>query len=345
MKKLLGMFGIFCCAMSSQLLLAQGPAPLKLVQKYTMPSNVTGHFDHMVIDLQGDRLFATPEAFNAVLVFDIRSGKLIHTISGIAVPHAPLYRSDNQRLYVTYGGGGAAGGVKMFNAKTYNLIQDIKLLPDADPMAFDRASKYMYVNNGGGDAHEPYSMASVIDIGTNSMKKLKEFKVPGDTLEAIVLERGSSRMYVNNRAKNLVDVIDRKTGAILATWPVTMGKTNVPMALDEAHHRLFVGCRSGVIVVFDTRTGKELQALSIGEGIDDLVFDAASKRLYGSCGGGAGEVDVYKEQDPDHYRLLGKVPSGAGGKTALLVPALKKYFVAVPANAGTPAQVYVYDVQ
>jgi DNA-binding beta-propeller fold protein YncE len=115
-----------------------------------MPGNITGHFDHFAIDLQGNRLFATPEASNAVLVFDVGSGKMIHTISGIAVPHAPLYRGDNQRLYVTYGGGGAPGGVKVLHGRTYSLVQDIKLLPDADPMAYDPATKYMYVNNGGG---------------------------------------------------------------------------------------------------------------------------------------------------------------------------------------------------
>jgi DNA-binding beta-propeller fold protein YncE len=186
-------------------------------------------------------------------------------------------------------------------------------------------------------------MVSVVD--TNSMKKLNDFKVPGETLESIALERSSSKMYVNNRAKNQVEVIDRKSGTILASWPVTMGKDNVPLALDETNHRLFVACRSGNIVVFDTETGKELQSLPIAKVVDDLVFDAASKRLYAPCGGDAGEVVVYQEQDPNHYQLLGKVPSGPGGKTALLVPSLKKYFVAVPSHASTPAQVYVYDVQ
>jgi DNA-binding beta-propeller fold protein YncE len=343
MKKLLGMFGIFFCMMSPQLLRAQESAPLKLVQKYAMPGNITGHFDHFAIDLQGNRLFATPEAFNAVLVFDVGSGKMIHTISGIAVPHALVYRGDNQRLYVTYGGGGAPGGVKVLDGRTYNLIQDIKLLPDADPLAYDPVTKYLYVNNGGGDAHQSYAMLSAVD--TNSMKKLNDFKVPGETLESIALEKSSSKMYVNNRAKNQVEVIDRKSGTILASWPVTMGKDNVPLALDETNHRLFVACRSGNIVVFDTETGKELQSLLIGKVVDDLVFDAASKRLYAPCGGDAGEVDVYQEQDPNHYQLLGKVPSGPGGKTALLVPSLKKYFVAVPSHASTPAQVYVYDVQ
>ena len=62
------------------------------------------------------------------------------------------------------------------------------------------------------------------------------------------------------------------------------------MALDESHHRLFVGCRntesSGVIVVLDTLTGKELQAMPIAGWVDYLVYDSASRRLYATCGQG-----------------------------------------------------------
>ena len=117
------------------------------------------------------------------------------------------------------------------------------------------------------------------------------------------------------------------------------------MALDEANHRLFVACRSGQIVVFDTASGKELQALPIGEGVDDLVFDAASKRLYAATGGGTGSIAVYRQRDADHYESLGSVPSGALGRTGRLVPQLKRYFVAVPAGATEAAKVLVYQVQ
>jgi DNA-binding beta-propeller fold protein YncE len=97
-------------------------------------------------------------------------------------------------------------------------------------------------------------------------------------------------------------------------------------------------------VVFDTQTGKELQALPVGKGVDDLMFDPASKRLYATSGG-TGAIDVYKETDPDHYQSLGNIPSGAGAKTGLLVPQLARLFVAVPPKGTTPGEVYVYEVQ
>jgi hypothetical protein len=58
------------------------------------------------------------------------------------------------------------------------------------------------------------------------------------------------------------NAVDRKARTIMASWPITLGKTNVPMAIDEAHHLLFVSCRNGQIVIFDT---KELEALPLVE--------------------------------------------------------------------------------
>ena len=63
---------------------AEGPAPLKLVQTFKLPSAVKGHFDHFGVDLPGHRLFATAERYNSVLVMDFGAGKLIHTIGGSA---------------------------------------------------------------------------------------------------------------------------------------------------------------------------------------------------------------------------------------------------------------------
>src|SRR5258708_4181917 len=265
--------GLFVAKMQSQ-----EAAPLKLVQTYKLPADVKGNFDHFAIDLAGNRLFATPEAYKAVLVFDLKTGNIIHKISGIEKPHAILYRDDLKRLYVTDGEAG---------------------------------------------------------------KKVVDIKVDGDTLEAMALDKSSSRLYLNNKAKSQVDVIDREKRTLIASWPVTLAKTNVAMAYDEANHRLFIACRSGGIVVIDTQSGKELSVLPITKGVDDLVFDAASKRLYASCDG---DVSVYEQNTPDSYKLLGKVPTGPLARTALLVPQINHYFVAVPQHVTSNAELMVFEV-
>ena len=315
---------------------SQDSAPLKLAQTFKLLPDIKGNFDHFAIDTKNNRLFATPEGYKAVLVLDLKSGKLIHTIRGIEKPHAILYREDLNHLYVT---DGEAGELKIFESTSYALLSTVKLLLDTDSIGYDPATKFLYIDNGGGDVHETYSMISVVD--TTAGKKVADIKVDGDTLEAMALEKSSPKMYVNNKAKNQVEVIDRNKREIVASWPVTKSKTNVAMALDEANHRLFIACRGGDIVVFDTTSGKELTALPITKGVDDLVYDADSRRLYASADGNA---DVYEQSDPDHYKLLGKVPTGPMGRTALLVPALKRYFVAVPQHGAENAEILAFEV-
>src|SRR6266852_9178673 len=114
-------------------------APLKLVQTITLPAAVKGHFDHFEVDLKGGRLFATPESYKAVLVFDFKTGELIRTIGGIGKPHAVLYREDLNRIYVT---DGDAGDLKIFDGKSYRVLSSVKLLEDADSIGYDAATKY-----------------------------------------------------------------------------------------------------------------------------------------------------------------------------------------------------------
>jgi DNA-binding beta-propeller fold protein YncE len=155
------------------------------------------------------------------------------------------------------------------------------------------------------------------------------------------LESSSPKLYVNNKAKNQVDVVDRDKHAIVASWPVTKCKTNVAMAFDESDHRLFIACRTGQIAVLDTQSGKETTALPITKGVDDITYDPASKRLYAACDG---NVDVYQQSGPDQYKRLAQVPTGPLARTARLVPELNRYFVAVPQHGTDPAKILIFDV-
>jgi hypothetical protein len=103
----------------------QKAAPIKLIQTYELPAEVKGNFDHFGIDLKGGRLFATPEGYHAVVVFDRKTGKLVHKIDGIGKPHAVLYREDLNRIYVT---DGDAGDLKIFDGTTYKLASSVTLL-------------------------------------------------------------------------------------------------------------------------------------------------------------------------------------------------------------------------
>lgn len=283
------------------------------------------------------------ENAQAVLVLDLHTGKLEHAIQPLQRPHAILLPRGDNRIFVTDGG---VGALRVFNATDYAPLKTIPLLVDADSITYDAAKHLLYIVNGGGDAHQTYSMINVVNTATEA--KAGEVKVDGDTLEALRLEPGSSRLFVNVASKNEVAVIDRDRLAVTGTWPVTGGKRNVAMGLDAASHRLFLGCRDGHLVVMDTGNGKEVASLPIDPGVDDIEFDAGSRRIYASSGGAsgqAGSVSVYQEESADQYRLLGKVATAPGARNSLLSASRHRYYVSVPQHGTKAAEVLVYQVQ
>ncbi|MGH9437459.1 MAG: YncE family protein, partial [Terriglobia bacterium] len=262
---------------------AQDPAPLKLVKTMTMPSDITGPFDHLAVDVKTHRVFESAEDYHAVVVFNYQTGRLIHIIKDLKRPHAILVRDAVNRLFVT---DGLKGGVQVFNLTTYQPTKFIPIRLDSDSIYYDPSTKDMYVVNGGDMIHQSSSFVTIIN--TDSEQKVGEIKIDGNDLEALRFVPGNPTMYQNNVDKNSVTVVNRDTRVTETNWPLTLGKDPSAMALDAAHHRLFVGCRSSVIIVIDTQSGKEVKALPIGGVVDDMVFDPATQRIYAVCGGGAG---------------------------------------------------------
>ena len=153
--------------------------PLTLIQTIPLPALHDGDFDHFAVDLTGHRLFLTAEQ-GAVEVFDLRTNKLIHTFTDVKEPHSLVYRADLKKLFVVDGG---AAELKIYEADSYKAVGSVKLTEDCDSMAYDPATKYMYIVNGGRAAHTQYSYISVVD--TTSAKKLSDIKVDTNRVEAV----------------------------------------------------------------------------------------------------------------------------------------------------------------
>jgi len=89
------------------------------------------------------------------------------------------------------------------------------------PIVYDPATKYFYIVNGGREAKTPYCLISVVDAVSG--KKLEDIKLDTNRLESMALEKSSSRLFVNMTTANVIGVVDRKTRALVTTWPVTAG--------------------------------------------------------------------------------------------------------------------------
>src|SRR5216684_7937132 len=238
---------------------AQDHAPLKLVATIPLPGLHDGDFDHFAPDVDGHRLFLTGEENDKVLVLDTTSNTLIHTIEDSKAPHAMLFRKDLKKLFVVEGD---ASAIRVYDSDSYKMVGEIKLSIDADSIAYDPATNYLYVVNGGREAHTPYSLISVVD--TNTSTKLRDIKINSNHIEAIVLEKSGPRMFLNITGQNAVGILDRNKSALQATWPLPAeDKLNVAMAFDEANHRLFVVTRNpGKLIVLNSDTGKVVASVA-----------------------------------------------------------------------------------
>jgi DNA-binding beta-propeller fold protein YncE len=318
---------------------AQEKAPLRLVQTVSVPG-VVRKWDHFGVDLKGHRLFVTSEEAPAIEVFDLQTNKHIRTLTEFKEPHNALAIPELNKIFVVDGG---ASEVKILDYDSYKLIGRTELSIDADPIAYDPASKYLYVVNGGREAHTPYCLISIVDTTTG--KKLADLKLDTNRLESMAIEKSGPRLFVNMTGANLIGVVDREKRAVVQTWPVTAGQDNVPMQFDESAHRLFVVTRKpSKLIVVNTDTGKEVTSLAVADYVDDLAYDAAHHRLYVAAGGGEGAISVVEQRGADDYRVVVNVPTKPGAKTARLVPELNRYYVGVPAKDKQEAQILVFEV-
>src|SRR5437868_3168894 len=176
--------------------MAQTKEPLKLVATIPLPGLKDGDFDHFAPDIDGHRLFLTDEENDKVDVLDTATNTRVHTIEDAKAPHAILYRKDLKKLFVVEGD---ASAVRVYDSETYKPLGEIKVSIDADSIAYDPATRYLYVVNGGREAHTSYSLISIVD--TDASMKLRDLKIDSNHVEAIVLETSGPRLFCNIRSE------------------------------------------------------------------------------------------------------------------------------------------------
>jgi DNA-binding beta-propeller fold protein YncE len=326
---------VSCAAIASlaTLLLAlpSTAAELELIQTIPLKGK-TGALDHLAIDLQGDRLFVANKANNTLDVVDLKAGKLVLQKPNQTAIQGIAYAPDLNRIYV---GLGSNGLCNIFDGKTYGLLETIKFKDDADNVRYNPNTHLVYV------AHAENSLG-VIDARTFALKA--DIKLPG-TAEGFQMEAKRPRIYLNTPSPSMMVVIDTDKNKVIEKYEVKMAGGGHPLALDEANQRVYVGCRKEpMIVVLDTETGKEITAVPIPEGIDDLFVDAKRKRLYASCGDGS--LVVLKQVDANRIETLEKIQTVKGAKTCLFVPDSGRLYLAVPRQEGKDGpEVWVYQAK
>lgn len=289
---------------------------------------VEGRVDHFNLDAPGGRLFVAALGNDSVEVVDLKKGAVVHSITGLAEPQGVLYAPESNRLFIANGDDGT---LRVFDGTTFAPIKTLTFSSDADNLRYEAGTRRAYVGYGGG-------ALGVVDTATG--------EIVGDIPlnahpEAFALESNGPRIFANVPGAHEVTVADRKTRKTMATWSIGFTAANFPLALDEAHHRLFIGCRLPArLLVLDTDSGKEVARLDLHGDCDDLFYDADRHQIYASCG--AGFIDVFTQTDADHYPVRESISTAPKARTCLFDG--NRIYLAVPKRGDQPAEIRCYKV-
>ena len=303
---------------------------LQLTKTISLPG-IKGRIDHLDINLKDQIAYIAALGSDAVEIIDLKSGKVLHSITGLDEPQGVGYIPLHNEIFIANGGN---GDCYFYNATTFEKVATIHLKSDADDVRYDSINRKIYVGYGSGGI-------AIISADTHTL--IGDVELPTHP-EGFQIDTKTRLLYVNLPGANMIGVVDLKQLKLINKWSRTIPTGNFPMALNSAGDKLFIGYRHPAkLAVIDTKTEKQLSINDITNDTDDLFFDEQSKRVYVSCGGG--DINIFQLQGEDTYKQVANIPTRKGARTSILVPHLNLFLVAEPSVFNHDGELMIYKIQ
>ena len=287
-----------------------------------IPIGGEGGWDYLSIDEAARRLYVTHAT--KIVVIDIDKETVVGEIADTPGVHGFALAPELGRGFASNGREAKASIVDL---KTLKTITKVDTGENPDAILYEPGQREVYTFNGRGQS------ATVFSAETGNVTAT--ILLPGKP-EFAVADPKVGRIYCNIEDKNEVVVIDTKTHQVAATWSLAPGEEPTGLAIDAAQQRLFVGCHNQLLVMLDSRTGKMIASLPIGQGVDATAFDAGTQFAFASCGDGT--VTVAQEDATDKLTLVQTLATEHGARTMAFDPSMHKIYLASakfePASAG-----------
>jgi DNA-binding beta-propeller fold protein YncE len=285
-----------------------------ITQKISIPGQ--GGWDYLAVDEGARRLYVSHGT--QVEVLDIDSKSLVGTIPNTPGVHGIAVAPELGRGFIS---NGQASTVTIFDLKTLKKIGDVPTGKKPDAIIYDPATSEVFAFNGDSESSTVISAADGKVAGTIALGGGPEFAVAD----------GKGFVYNNLEDKSQVLKIDARKRTVEQRWPVAPCEAPSSMAMDRANHRLFIGCRSRIMAVIDSESGKVVATLPIGDHVDATAFDEDSRLLFFS--NGEGTISVIHQDSPDKYSAVETVKTLPRAKTMALDPKTHQLFLST-AEAG-----------
>jgi DNA-binding beta-propeller fold protein YncE len=287
---------------------AQSTNLYQITHTYALGGN--GSWDYVVPDPPSHRVYIARQT--RVMVVDQDSGRLLGEVPDVHGAHGTAIAEDSGHGFAT---SSEDKSVVMFDLKTFNVLRRIPAAEDADAVLFDGVSNRIFTLNG--DAHS----STVIDPRDGTV--IKNLPLGGKPEYGVSADDG--KVYANLTDTSEVVEIDAKSATVERRWSTAPCKQPVSMAIDRVHHRLFSGCRSGVMAVSDYQAGKAVATLPIGKGVDGAGYDASTGNAFASNADGT--LTVIHQDGPDLYHVIETVTTPVGSRNMGLDPSNHRLFI------------------
>jgi YVTN family beta-propeller protein len=289
-----------------------------------------GGWDYLSMDPAAHRLYVSHG--NEVVVIDTATDTVAGHIADTPGVHGLAVAPDLKRGFTT---NGRENKVGIIDLETLKTLAKVDTGANPDGMLYVPSTQEVYAFNGRGQS------ATVIDAKAGQVVAT----VPlGGKPEFATADTAAGRVFNNIEDKNEVVVIDAKTHAVLNHWPIAPGEEASGMAIDLAHHRLFLGCGNQLMAMMDSTNGRIVATVPIGRGVDANAFDPGTQLAFASCGDGT--VTIAREDTPDKLTVVQTLQTEPRARTMTLDPLTHKIYLAsakfeapgAPGADGRPAR-------
>jgi DNA-binding beta-propeller fold protein YncE len=260
-----------------------------------------GGFDYLKVDGKRHRLLAAHRAAGFLDILNLQDGKG----ATVKVGHVQGIDFDENRHY--FCGDQQEKKLVVVDAEKLAIAKEIKTPGEIDGLAYCPTNKLVYAD------HDDGTDVWVIDFSKG--KIVKTIDVAGAP-EFIEFNPSDGKLYQNVKSNNTMVTIDPATNSVVSTVSTMPAESPHGLAIDSTTNRVFSAGRNGKLVAIDLKTAKPLSVVDIAQGVDQIAFDPANKRIYCAC---KGAVSVVQETD-EGARFVKNIPVHAGAHTLAIDP-------------------------
>ena len=276
-----------------------------------IPIGGEGGWDILTIDSNASRLYLAHGT--KIVVVDLKKNSIAGEIADAPGVHAFVAVPEVQRGFSSNGKESKSSVVDLTTLKTTSKIDTG---PNPDAIVYEPRHGEVYVFNHTGN--------SVTIINAKAATVSATIPLEGNP-EFAALDEAAGRVYCNIEDKSEVAVIDVDKYEVVAHWSLAPGEGPSGIALDARHHRLFSGCHNKMMVMLNTDTGKVLNTVPIGAGVDGSAFDDTTKLVFASCGDGT--MTIAREEAPDKLTILQSLKTERGARTMAIDPKTHRLYL------------------